>query len=123
MVPENSAVMIVEDERVSRKALTELLRGYGYKTKAFASAEELLADVELGNEPRVVLADVDLPGMSGLDLLAHLERKYPDLYAVVITAADGETIDNFCKQHPFDYLPKPLNLGRLLSLLDQPRCH
>jgi DNA-binding NtrC family response regulator len=119
-MPQNEpAVMIVEDERVSRMALASLLNGYGYSTRAFESAEDLLAEVEQGEvHPRVVLADVDLPGMSGLDLLAQLERRIPGLYAVVITAADGDNVERFCREHPFPLLPKPLNLGRLLSLLE-----
>ena len=120
MSPEHDAsVMIVEDERVSRKALASLLAGQGYNIKAFESAEDLLAEVDRGTEPLAVLADVDLPGMSGLELLSHLERKYPDLYAVLITAADGERIDRFCREHPCAYLRKPLNFAQLLSLLDQ----
>jgi FixJ family two-component response regulator len=123
--PENdTAVMIVEDERVSRNALASLLTGYGYTTKAFESAEDLLAEVDrCGWHPGIVLADVDLPGMSGLELLSLLQRKFPDLYAVVITAADGDVIERFCREHPFPWLPKPLNLSRLLSLLDDPQSH
>src|SRR5262245_12275611 len=122
MSPEHDAsVMIVEDERASRKALASLLMGQGYNIMAFESAEELLAEVERGAEPWVVLADVDLPGMSGLELLSHLERRYPDLYAVLITATEGERIDRFCRDHPCTYLRKPINLARLLSLLDESR--
>lgn len=117
----DDSVVIVEDERVSRDALAALLKNHGYHTRAFATAEELLAEVEQGECPRVVLADVDLPGMDGLDLLSQLERKHPDLYAVLITAADGERIERFCQDHSVPYLPKPLNRRQLLSLLDESR--
>src|SRR5215217_5249473 len=82
-----SSVAIVEDERVSRQALTALLSGYGYQTKAFGSAEEMLdcMDCNECKQPGMFLVDVDLPGMSGLQLLTALERRFPDLQAVLIT--------------------------------------
>jgi CheY-like chemotaxis protein len=121
MPPENFPVLIVEDERVARKAMTALLAHHGYPAKAFETAEELLAEVEKGGSPHVILADVDLPGMSGLELLSRLEHDDRDFNAVLITAADGEEISKFCKDHVCDYLRKPLNMGSLLTLLGQAR--
>ncbi|HEX8524257.1 MAG TPA: response regulator [Tepidisphaeraceae bacterium] len=111
-------MLIVEDERVARRALTALLAGHGYDAKSFDSAEALLEEVEQkGTEPKVILADVDLPGMSGLQMLDKLVQNRPDLQAYLITAAEGEEIEQFCESHSCQYLRKPLNLGKLLSLL------
>jgi two-component system nitrogen regulation response regulator GlnG len=111
--------MIVEDERVARNALTTLLTSYGYPAVSFETAEELLNAVEKGTEPQVILADVDLPGMSGLEMIDALEERYPGMHAVVITAVDGEEIRSFLEKHGCDYLRKPLNLANLLSLLQE----
>ena len=122
----HGSVAIVEDERISRKALTALLSDQGYETTAFASAEEMLdwIDHEL---PKVLLVDVDLPGMSGLQLVTLLEQRFPDVCAVLITAAGALFA---IPKHEADrcnaeaYLRKPLNLQQLLSLLSQRQlCH
>jgi len=117
----NSTVAIVEDERISRNALAALLSGHGYQTQAFESAEEMLNSVDSKNSeaPKALLVDVNLPGMSGLQLLAQLRRKFPDLYAVLITAADDEHIRRFCRENPVTYMRKPVNLPQLLGLLQQ----
>jgi FixJ family two-component response regulator len=120
-----STVAIVEDERISRQALAALLSGHGYQTQAFASAEEMLDSVQAETQetPGVALVDVDLPGMSGLQLLARLRRKFPDLCAVLITAADDENVRRFCRENPVTYMRKPVNLSQLLSLLQNQQSH
>ena len=115
--PGEATVLIVEDERVSRRALTTLLASYGFKPAACASAEEALREVSSGTEPAVALVDVDLPGMSGLDLVARLEKLRPGIKAVLITAAEGDRIARFRREHEVDYLPKPVDFPRLLMLL------
>jgi len=110
-------VLIVEDESVSRRALTSLLASSGYTPAAYESAEEALEDVDGGPLPRVALVDVDLPGMSGLDLAARLEQIDPQVRTVLITATEGDRIDRFRQVHGVHYLRKPLDFPRLLSLL------
>ena len=110
-------VLIVEDERVSRRALTSLLSSCGFRAAAFESAEEALENVDGGPVPQVALVDVDLPGMSGLELVSRLEQMRPGIKAVLITAAEGERIAQFRRDHEVDYLPKPVDFPRLLRLL------
>ena len=110
-------VLIVEDERVSRRALTSLLASYGFRPAACESAEEALEKLGSGNTPQVALVDVDLPGMSGLELVRRLEQIRPGIRAVLITAAEGDRIAQFRQDHEVDYLPKPVDFPRLLTLL------
>ena len=114
----HASVAIVEDDRISRQALAALLKDQGYETTAFESAEEMLEWVD-HQLPKILLVDVDLPGMSGLQLLTHLQQRFPDVCAVLITAADGEGVKRFCREHPVAYMRKPLNLEQLLSLLQE----
>lgn len=116
-------VLIVEDERVSRHALASLLSEYGYPTQAYGTAEELLEEVQRGTRVAAVLADVDLPGMSGMEMLSRLEKDNPGVCAVLITAAEGEHIARFCKEHGCKYLRKPLNFGSLLETLEKSGVH
>ena len=115
----DESVMIVEDEPVSRSALATLLSGEGYQTEACESAEEALTRAHHGRIPRLALVDLNLPGMSGIDLLERLERLCPDLCAVLITAARDDEIDRFCRDHWVAYMRKPADFPRLLSLLAQ----
>jgi two-component system, response regulator PdtaR len=112
-------VLIVEDERISRNALRKLLAASGYQPAAFESAEDALRDMA-DRMPSVALIDVDLPGMSGLDLARRLEQLRPDMIKVLITAAEGDRIENFRKEHDVHYIPKPLDFSRLLRLLGDP---
>jgi CheY-like chemotaxis protein len=110
--------MIVEDERVSRRALAALMSANGYKTEAVGSAEEALHAVESGLRPDVALVDLDLPGMNGLDFIGQLTQRDPDVVPVLITAANGETLAQTLQQRGVEYLRKPLDFDRLMSLLD-----
>ena len=110
-------VLIVEDERVSRRALTTLLSSCGFRAAAYETAEEALEDVDGGPVPQMALVDVDLPGMSGLELVSRLEQMRPGIKAVLITAAEGERIAQFRRDHEVDYLRKPVDFPRLLRLL------
>ena len=121
-------VLIVEDERVSRNALRKLLAASGYDSCAYECAEDALRDMAGADMPPVALIDVDLPGMSGLDLATRLEELRPDMVKVLITAAGGDRIENFRKHHEVHYIRKPLDFSRLLRLLgnnpdsDGPHC-
>ena len=121
------AVLIVEDERVSRNALRKLLAASGYRSAAVECAEDALREMAARDMPPVALIDVDLPGMSGLDLATRLEELRPDMVKVLITAAGGERIEKFRRDHEVHYIRKPLDFGRLLRLLgnspDEPGPH
>jgi two-component system response regulator RegA len=111
-------VLIVEDERVSRRALASLLDASGYQPQPCESAEEALQKVQ-NVEPDYALVDIDLPGMSGLDLVSRLEQMRPHVVAILMTAYEGERVEQFRQSHPVHYMRKPLDFPRLLSILGQ----
>jgi len=112
-------VLIVEDESVARRAMASLLASSGYHPAAYESAEEALEFVAGGEPPPVALVDVDLPGMSGLDLIERLKELHPNLVAVLITAAEGDRIDRFRSRHRVIYFRKPVDFGRLLQAMNR----
>lgn len=112
-------VLIVEDERVSRRALAVLMSASGYRTEATGSAEEALDAVRAeGVHPDIALVDLDLPGMNGLELISQLTRIDPAVFAVLITAAHCDNLANVLHELGVAYLRKPLDFSRLLLLLD-----
>ena len=116
--PHRPNVLIVEDERVSRRALAALMSANGYQTEAAGSAEEALDVVrDEGVRPDIALVDLDLPGMNGLDLIGQLTRLDPGVFPVLITAANGENLASVLRERGVAYLRKPLDFGRLMTLL------
>jgi CheY-like chemotaxis protein len=121
--PDDGHVLIVEDERVSRRALTLLLTACGYRAVAAGSAEEALSMLASDGAPDFALVDVDLPGMSGLELAEQIEEQSPRVFTVLITAAEGERITSFMRDHAVAYLRKPLDFDDLLGLLNESHGH
>ena len=112
-------VLIVEDERVSRRALAALMSASGYETEAAASAEEALSAVEAGVHPDIALVDLDLPGMNGLDFIGQLTELDPAVFPVLITAANGDNLASMLQQRGVAYMRKPVDFDRLMNLLSE----
>ena len=110
-------VLIVEDEQSSRRALSRLLQQCGYANRAVGSAEEALQLIRHGDVPRVAVVDLNLPGMSGLDLIDKLSRIDPSVMIVLTTAAGGQSLLDRVHASGIEYLRKPLDFNRLLGLL------
>ena|SRR2546423_10632003 len=123
---QDTAVLIVEDERVARRALSTLLSANGFETAAAGSAEEALALLNLNDHPapRIALVDFNLPGMSGLDFIRRLGRLNPAVTAVLMTGAGEDTLAAALDEHrqPVPCLRKPLDFRTLLAMIgeDQP---
>ncbi|HZZ42227.1 MAG TPA: response regulator [Tepidisphaeraceae bacterium] len=113
------SVLIVEDEAVSRRALSALLILSGHDTQAVRTAEEALDLVSSGNVPEFALVDLDLPGMNGMDLIHRLKRDHPDVIPVLITATSRERIERLTGDQDVQYMRKPIDLRLLLDLLDR----
>jgi CheY-like chemotaxis protein len=115
-------ILVVEDEKLSRLALGMLLAAEGYNTTATESAEEavevLLSD---GSAPTIVLIDLDLPGMSGAELLAYLKKLAPLIRPVLVTAACEERIICAIGKNNVRYLRKPIDFRDLLGILKEPQ--
>ena len=82
-----SSVAVVEDDVDERVALTRVLRASGFEVRSYASAEEYLASDDV--EPLCLLLDMQLEGMSGLDLLRELRAGGSTLSVIFITASDN----------------------------------
>ena len=108
-------ILIVEDDPIARRALQSLFASNGYASRAVPSAEDALDVLHTSEHPGVVLIDIDLPGMSGLDLLQQLQEEYPALNCTLMSANDQALTRSGYRAVP--YFPKPLDLRRLLGFL------
>jgi CheY-like chemotaxis protein len=113
----NQSILVVEDERASRRALTSLLRTAGYDIRAAESAEEALQLVATGSFPTIALVDLNLPGMDGLELIARLRALDTGVFAILITANDSQYVRSHLLTGCVDYLRKPINFEHLLQII------
>jgi len=110
----------VDDEGNARSALAEILKDEGYRVETASDGFRALAKVD-DFTPDIVLTDLKMPGMSGVELLRKLrERPEIDLAVVVMTAYGAvETAVLAMREGAVDYLMKPLNTDELLVVLER----
>src|SRR2546429_7290357 len=82
-------VLIVEDEDNARKGYEQLLQRWGYDVLSVGTAEDALAKIS-SYQPDTLIADVELPGMNGLDLLKQLAPELHDVPSIIITGKGSE---------------------------------
>ena len=105
----DATVYIVDDEPALRDSIAMLVSSVGLAAKTFATAEEFLANYSPG-VPGCVVADVRMPGMSGLELQEHLNAKRVTLPVVVMTGhGDIAMAVRAMKSGAADFLEKPFN--------------
>ena len=116
-----SRVLVVEDDEKSRRLLIDVLGLHGYVVRAAASGEEGLADARLC-VPDAALLDIQLPGISGFDVLARLRAESGNAHLPVI-AVTASVMDQDRKKilaAGFDaYVSKPVNIRELLATLNK----
>jgi DNA-binding NtrC family response regulator len=111
-------ILIVDDDNGNREGLTLLLRQEGYQITAVDSGEEALQRLE-ETFFAIVITDLLLPGISGLDILRHIKERMPQTHVILMTGhASTETAVEAMKEGAFDYLTKPINVKELKILLD-----
>jgi putative nucleotidyltransferase with HDIG domain len=113
MIPANDArracVLIVDDEEEIRDVLSELL-GEDYDCQSVASAEEALARLH-ATRVDVIVSDINMEGMSGLEMIPHVARVSPDTTVILVSGA--QTVENAIealRAGAFDYVMKPFDL-------------
>jgi DNA-binding NtrC family response regulator len=110
-------VLVVDDEANARTALAELLREEGYAVETAADGFKALGKVA-EFDPEIVLTDLKMPGMDGVELLRKLRGQDLDTCVVVMTAFGAiETAVAAMKEGAADYLTKPLNMTELTLVL------
>ena len=110
-------LLILDEDRIVRESMAQLLRRDGYAVKT----AESLSDAALDDETiDVILADLELPGERPADTLAQLRQRLPDSAVVVLSrygSVDGAK--EATRGGAFDYLTKPVNDDELLSTLER----
>src|SRR5580698_10068430 len=112
-------ILIVEDEENARKGYEALLRKWNCEVLGVGSGEDALAKFQ-EFQPNAILADVELPGMNGLELLRHLKDEILRIPVIVITGrGSDERVVQAIDAGAFWYIEKPLKPPVLRALLDR----
>lgn len=117
MIPE--PILLVDDEGTVRSTLREALTKNGYTVEEADSGEAALAMVGKKHYP-VILTDLKMPGISGLELLGSIREKDPSSLCVVITGfATMEAAIDALKKGAYDFIKKPFQTLELQVVLDR----
>jgi DNA-binding NtrC family response regulator len=112
-----STIYIVDDESVARKGLSLALKKKNYIVKSFESAEKVFDAME-NIVPDLILLDIGLPGMNGVEALKQIKSRYPDVIVIMITAyEDIKTVVSAMKYGAYEYIVKPIQVDALLVIL------
>ena len=114
-MPKEPLISIVDDDESIRAAIEGLMRSLGYAAKSFASAQDFVASRDL-RRTACLIADVNMPGMTGPDLHRHLLASNIDIPTILITAyPDDEVRDRALRAGAICYLRKPFDEAALLG--------
>ncbi|MBI2615102.1 MAG: response regulator [Gemmatimonadetes bacterium] len=113
------SILVVDDEDAIRNALARFLVKRGYQVRTAKTGEEALAQLKDGGAS-LMLLDVRMPGMSGMDVVPEALHLTPDLAIVMLSGVTDATSAAICMQRgAMDYLTKPIELSDLAGAIER----
>jgi putative two-component system response regulator len=113
MSQKQGVILLVDDEEMIRRLLSQKLSPEGYRCEQAANAEQALKKLK-DDSIELVILDIKMPGKSGVELLAEIKAKYPDIAVIMATAVDDAGTAIKCmKAGAYDYITKPFNLDEV----------
>ena len=115
----DNRILVVDDDAPMTEAFAEGLSKVGYQCVTAVSADD--ADRALQREEfALMLLDIGMPGKTGLELLAELPERYPDMAIVMVTGRDDRaTAVLAMREGAYDYLVKPVPLGEMMIRVEK----
>lgn len=110
-------ILIVDDDRAVATAFQQFLGFEGHDCRLASSAQDALQLID-ERKPNLVMMDVRMPGVDGLQALEQIRASFPDVYVVIMTAyGSSQTSIDAIRNGAFDYLTKPLDLDQLREVI------
>lgn len=117
-------VWILDDDHSIRWVFGKALDGANISNTSFASADDLLRQLAAGERPMVIVSDVRMPQMDGMQLLAELQRQAADIPVIIMTAhSDLDSAVSAYQGGAFEYLPKPFDVDQAIALVQRALNH
>jgi len=121
--PGKGRVLVVDDEENVRKLVRMSLTKAGYDVEEAENGEEAEKIIQAKDNPLmvdVILCDIRMPKVNGIEAITFFQKQYPSVPIVVITGfPDTEMAVNLLKQGVMDYVPKPIDGAKLLDVVSQ----
>jgi len=115
----NLQVLVVDDEEIYRREIEEFLKKRNHQVKTASRPSEALRILNSQNFDIVVL-DINLPEMTGLDLLKQIKSEYPDIEVIMVTGyEDIDIVINALRTGAFDFFRKPFKLIELQGAIER----
>jgi putative two-component system response regulator len=116
---EKANILVVDDERLVRRAIVTRLKREGYSCEEASNADEAIERLR-SNSADLIILDIKMPGMSGIDLLPEIRNFYPNTAVVMSTAiAENNVIIQCMKNGAQDYIIKPFNLDEVVVSVER----
>ncbi|MBR0716166.1 response regulator [Bradyrhizobium liaoningense] len=112
-----SVISVIDDDPYVRAAMKNMLKSRGYVAHTFPSAEEFLHSAEL-NDTSCVITDVQMPKMSGFDLMAEMRGRGALTPFILITGFPDEATHTRALKAGACFLPKPFSTSALIKCLE-----
>lgn len=114
---------VIDDDRAMRWVLEKTFKEEGFDVTSFEEAQSALDQLP-DNQPDVILTDIRMPGMDGLNFLSKVKTSYPELPVIIMTAhSDLESAVSSYQTGAFEYLPKPFDIDEALALVNRAILH
>jgi two-component system nitrogen regulation response regulator GlnG len=118
-MPHSNQIYVIDDDRSIRWVLERALQAEDLPVVSFASADDALDAIDK-SEPAVIVTDIRMPGMDGLELLDRINTRYPQLPVIIMTAhSDLDSAVSAFKGGAFEYLPKPFDVDDAVALVSR----
>jgi len=117
MEKRKASILVVDDEKIIHESCGRILREEGYEVETALSGQEALQKLK-ERQYDLVLTDIRMPGMDGIETLEKMKEEIPDITVVMFTGYSSvETARGSMKLGAFDYLPKPFTPEELLAVV------
>jgi DNA-binding NtrC family response regulator len=114
-----ASILVVDDEEFMLQSLSKLLSLMGFETKTANCGEKALQILKNGSVD-LIITDINMPGMSGMDLLKRVKEKDPRLPVIIITGFGAEKAKEMAEQNNADgFLPKPFRMNDIKDMIDK----
>ncbi|MCC5796558.1 MAG: nitrogen regulation protein NR(I) [Methylophaga sp.] len=117
---------IVDDDRSIRWVLQKALEAVDISVRAFETADTVSDEINKADSqrPDVLISDIRMPGINGLELLSDIKQQHPDLPVIIMTAySDLDSAVSVYEGGAFEYLPKPFDVDEAVELVQRAIAH
>ena len=112
-------ILVADDDPYIQEALQDRLETLGYRVSLAADGQQALEILE-HQDPQLILLDIEMPGMKGLDVLKEIRRRESDIPVIMITAYGSiDLAVQAMKEGAYDFIPKPFDPGHVALVVEK----